>query len=266
MRVSSLGYKTDLIFPAFEGEIIDRGDYLAIRTPANPDFYWGNFLLFANPPRVGDIEQWRGLFSEEFAAQPETRHEAFGWDSAAGEEGVMQPFIASGFCLKRDVVMTNRAPRAPSRMSEDVEIRALKTESEWQQALDNQVICREPGFEEAGYRAYRQHEMKRYQRMSLAGRGHWYGAFSDSRLVADLGIFHAERAGRFQSVQTHPDFRCRGVGAALVVKSARHALREHDLQFLVIVAEEGLAPQRLYESIGFKPTEYQVGLERRPPA
>jgi hypothetical protein len=47
MNVKSLGYRTDLIFPTFDGEIIDRGDYLVIRTPKNPTFYWGNFLLFA---------------------------------------------------------------------------------------------------------------------------------------------------------------------------------------------------------------------------
>ena len=54
MDVKSLGYKTDLIFPAFDGEIVDRGDYLVVRTPSNPYFYWGNFLLFPRPPAEGD--------------------------------------------------------------------------------------------------------------------------------------------------------------------------------------------------------------------
>jgi len=36
MKVHSLGYQTDLIFPAFDGEVIDRGDYLVIKTPSNP--------------------------------------------------------------------------------------------------------------------------------------------------------------------------------------------------------------------------------------
>jgi hypothetical protein len=39
MKVQSLGYRTDLIFPTFEGQITDRGDYLVIRTPSNPTFY-----------------------------------------------------------------------------------------------------------------------------------------------------------------------------------------------------------------------------------
>jgi ribosomal protein S18 acetylase RimI-like enzyme len=264
MRITSLGYKTDLIFPAFDGDIIDRGNYRVIRTLSNPDFYWGNFLLFPKPPGEGDFEKWRGLFSKEIAPHAETQHEAFGWDSAAGDEGIVRPFIATGFRLNRNVVMTNREPRVPARNSADVDIRALRSESDWQQALDNQVICREPEFDEADHRVFRQRQMSRYRSMSQAGRGDWYGAFFGPRLVADLGIFHADGLGRFQSVQTHPDFRSRGIAATLVAKSARQALGEYDLHMLVIVAEEGLAPQRLYESIGFEPTERQVGLAKWP--
>ena len=58
MQVRSLGYRTDLIFPAFDGQITDRGDYLVVRTPSNPTFYWGNFLLFDRPTGDGDIERW----------------------------------------------------------------------------------------------------------------------------------------------------------------------------------------------------------------
>lgn len=57
MQVRSLGYRTDLIFPAFDGQITDRGDYLVVRTPSNPTFYWGNFLLFDRPPGDGDFER-----------------------------------------------------------------------------------------------------------------------------------------------------------------------------------------------------------------
>ncbi len=38
MNVHSLGYRTDLIFSRFGGEVFDRGDYLVVRTPSNPPF------------------------------------------------------------------------------------------------------------------------------------------------------------------------------------------------------------------------------------
>jgi hypothetical protein len=62
MNLKSLGYRTDLIFASFDGEITDRGDYLAIRSPTNPDFYWGNFLLFSR--WVAGLT-WRDLLSEK---------------------------------------------------------------------------------------------------------------------------------------------------------------------------------------------------------
>ena len=46
MLVRSLGYRTDLMISAINGEVTDRGDYLVIRTPSNPTYYWGNFLLY----------------------------------------------------------------------------------------------------------------------------------------------------------------------------------------------------------------------------
>jgi hypothetical protein len=45
MRIRSLGYRTDLIFARAHGQVANRGDHLVIRTPSNPGFYWGNFLL-----------------------------------------------------------------------------------------------------------------------------------------------------------------------------------------------------------------------------
>ena len=63
MLIRSLAYQTDLFFPRFDAEVVDRGDYLVIRTPSNPTFHWGNFLLFAQPPGAGDLNRWRRLFA-----------------------------------------------------------------------------------------------------------------------------------------------------------------------------------------------------------
>ena len=264
MNVKSLGYRTDLIFHAFDGEIIDRGDYLVIRTPANPTFYWGNFLFFSHPPREGDFIEWRDLFTVEIGAPPETEHIVFGWDSPEGEEGAIQPFLQLGFRLNCDVVMTSSEPRNPAKPSDLVSIRALKTEADWEQAVENQIACREPEFEESGYREFRNRQMNRYQKMVTAGLGDWYGAFIDQQLVADLGLFQDEGVGRFQSVETHPDFRRRGIAGSLIFGAVHQAKAAYDLHTLVIVAEQASNAARLYESLDFQLTEKQVGLEWWP--
>jgi GNAT superfamily N-acetyltransferase len=264
MNVKSLGYRTDLFFPTFDGEIIDRGDYLVIRTPTNPTFYWGNFLLFSQPPREGDFYKWRDLFALEIGVPPETEHQVFGWDSPGGEAGVIQPFLEAGFRLNHSVVLTSSDPHSPARPSSLVSIRALRTEADWEQAIENQVVCREPEFEEGGYREFRKQQMARYWKMIASGHGKWYGAFIGRQLVADLGLFHQEGVGRFQSVETHPDFRRRGVAGTLIYGAGHQAMSDFDLHTLVIVAEQASSPARLYGSLGFQPTEKQAGVEWWP--
>ena len=58
MEVRSLGYRTDLMIRALEGsQLADRGDYLVVRTPQNPSYWWGNFLLLSDPPQPGEAGQ-----------------------------------------------------------------------------------------------------------------------------------------------------------------------------------------------------------------
>ncbi len=264
MNLKSLGYRTDLIFPSFDGQIIDRGDYLVIRTLSNPTFYWGNFLLFAGPPAAGDFNRWRKLFATEIGTPPETEHQVFGWDSPVGDLGVIQPFLEAGFHLNSDVVMTSSDPNEPPYPSSQVSIRALESDADWQQAVELQVVCREAEFTEGEYREFRQQEMARYREMTSSSRGDWYGAFIGSQLVSDLGLFHQNNISRYQSVETHPAFRRQGIAGTLVYESARQSIAKYSIHTLVIVAEEVSNAARLYGSLGFQPTEKQVGLEWWP--
>jgi len=76
MQVSSLGFRTDLMIRRMAGSVVeDRGDWLVVRTLANPTFWWGNFLLFPTPPATGDIRRWITVFRTEF---PDAVHRAFG--------------------------------------------------------------------------------------------------------------------------------------------------------------------------------------------
>lgn len=264
MQLRSLGYRTDLIFARFDGHIIERERYLVIRTPTNPSFYWGNFLLFDRPPENGDLVRWSQLFAAEIGSPPSVLHQTFGWDSLHGEVGEVQPFLLAGFQLIHSTVHTASQVDQPARPNTNIHVRPLSSDADWQQALDNQVRCREPQFEEKSFRKFMQGQMNRYRAMSAAGEGVWFGAFSGPQLVADLGIFHDGEFARFQSVETHPEFRRKGIASTLVYQAARYAYTNFGIKSLVIVADHDSAAARLYQSLGFKPVEGQVGLEYFP--
>jgi len=262
MELRSLAYRTDLIFPGFDGTILDRGDYLVVRTPSNPTFYWGNFLLFREPPRRGDPERWPEFFRDEIGSPPQVRHQTFGWDSPEADLGEADALVAQGFHLLKESVMTASSLHPPPHRAAPIDVHPLHTDGEWREALENQIRCRNPEHDEPDFRIFMEAQMVRYRRMAEAGLGAWLGAFVDGRLIADLGLYRNGDVGRYQAVGTHPDHRRRGYAGSLVYEAGLWGLRDLGLRSLVIVADAGSAAERLYRSIGFGFAEYQVGLER----
>ncbi len=261
MQIKSLGYRTDLFFPKFEGEILDRGEYLVVLTPSNPGFYWGNYLLFSHPPGEGDFPRWKELFAREISSRQETHHMVFGWDSPAGETGAVTPFLEAGFKLSQNVVLAAKQVVLPPKYNAEVEIRPLSSDEDWQQALELQVACRGEGFNLEGYTRFKAAKMNRYRQMEQAGLGRWFGAFDQGRLVADLGLFCEGGVARFQSVETHPDFRRRGICGALVYQASRYGFERMGAEVLVMIADENYFAAKIYETVGFRPEERQAGVE-----
>lgn len=261
MNIRSLGYRTDLFFPRFDGGVIDRGDYVVIRTPSNPTYHWGNFLLFSQPPAAGDFDQWRRLFAEEIGTLPTTEHVAFGWDSTTNETGDIQPFLDAGLRINASVVLTTQQVVPPLKYNREIATRPLREDWEWESALQTQIACRDPEHSLEGYTVFKTRQMARYRAMAQAGWGEWFGAFLDDQAVGNLGVFVNGGVGRFQSVGTHPEYRRRGICGTLVYEAARYAFEHLEAETLVMVADEDYHAAGIYESVGFGATEHQIGLD-----
>jgi len=262
MNLRSLACRTDLIFPRYDGEITDRGHYLVVKTPDNPGFYFGNFLLFAQAPAAGDFPRWCSLFEKEFGANPLIRHKTFLWDAIGDDPGELQPFVDHGYDLEKSSVLTASSVRRPDKHWPDshgneLTVRPLQGDADWSAVIENQIQCRQEHFEIEAYRGFKTKQMNRYRRMSEAGLGYWFGAFYQGRIVADLGVYFDGTVARFQSVETHPEFRRKGACGTLVHQASLYVLEKHGIQHLVMVADAGSHPARIYESVGFLPTEKQ---------
>jgi len=102
--------------------------------------------------------------------------------------------------------------------------------------------------------------------MIAEGTGSWFGAFLDGRLIGEAGLFFDGKLGRFQDVETHPDFRRRGVCATLIHEIARCAFTERGAEELVIVADDDVfRSASVYRAVGFQDREQIPGLCRHPP-
>jgi ribosomal protein S18 acetylase RimI-like enzyme len=264
MQARSLGFRTDLIFHRFSGEVGDRGDHLLIRTPSNPTFRWGNFLLYERAPEPGDVERWEAAFAAEVGEPPETTHKVFAWDSPAGERGSVDEFIAAGYRLDESVVLSARPDDIvrPPKYDDEVVVRSLSGDEDFRQAIDLSVANRDEWEDEAGFREYVTHKFEERRAMTAAGLGTWFGAFLGDRMVAECGLYSDGELARYQAVDTHPDYRRRGICSTMVHQVAEYGIQQMGARQLVMVADENYFAKDIYASVGFKRTEKRLGIEK----
>lgn len=264
MEIKSKGFLTNLMFARFAGSVTDKGHYTLIQTPSNPGYHWGNYLLFDGPPQKGDLKKWTELFDKEFPYYKEPQHYIFAWESLRPTTNLAanfaDEFIAAGFELDPAVVLTAPSLRQPPRIKAKIEIKKIISDQEWGQAIENQILCADPKHLNNYYRDFKLRQMDQYRKMSDSGKGFWFGAYLDNKLVGDLGIFFEKGIGRYQSVCTHPEYRRQGICGTLVYQSGLFAMKEFGLDQLVMEADPDYHAARIYESVGFQRNEVNQAL------
>ena len=269
----ALGWRTQLLFARFDGEVADRGDHLLVRSPASPTFWWGNFLLYEQPPRAGDAASWTAAFEREISAQqPESTHAAFGID-AGGDFELPPDFAAAGFAKQRTATLVlepDMIDTAAPPLGREIQIRAAELPARSEHLVELDLAVDAGAHPEPGYRVFRERQLQRFAAMQDAGLGHWFGAYARTpqgeRLVASCGLFRERRGSggvaRFRDVGTHPDWRGRGIATALVHRVCRHGFEVMGDAMLVIGADPAGAAIRVYEAIGFERERDLYSLER----
>lgn len=259
-RVRSLGFRTDLELLEFQGSTVETSDgCLVVRSPRNPTFHWGNFLLLDGPPRAGSVDHWVERFHTEF---PNADHLALGVDQTTGTATDEGDLACAGLVAGSDSVLTATSVREPPRPNRDARYRALDTDSDWEAELKLRLA--NDGNTSAGHQLFLERRVAAQRRLAETAPGAWLGAFVDGQLCSSLGIFAAGGGlARYQNVGTHPSARGRGLAGTLLYHAGRFALTELDATTLVIVADPDAHAIDIYRSVGFSPTEMQVGLERR---
>ena len=188
MAIQSLGFRTEMIFHRYDGIVLDRGRYLVVKTPANPGFFYGNFLLFFRAPRADGLREWRDLFRAEFADSPGVKHVTFLWDAPAEGVGDTAELERAGFQVDFSVVLTAKAVRGAGKEEYPGRDPAHHDGRRVERGEREPDPVALGGFSEPEYRVFKERQMARYRAMAERGLGRWFGAFLDGKLVGDLGI------------------------------------------------------------------------------
>ncbi len=259
MTLNSLGHKTELFFGSFSGKVTTLEDVVFVQTPSNPDYFWGNYLIFREVPKASDVQLWTDRFDELFTGMDGIKHRSFTWDvngmGAPLNHDVIQIFKNSGYDYSSQIFHKSKTLVAPVNLNQRIKIRPLSSENEWHDMLEMQILCWVGDMDEDEFRTFKTRRVKEYERMVTAGKGLWFGAFVEDRLVGDAGIFWDGEFARYQNVETHPDFRRQGICRTLVYEIGNWVLENKKAEYLVIQSEENSDAMRIYQSLGFEPIE-----------
>jgi GNAT superfamily N-acetyltransferase len=255
------GWQTDLEVLRLTGSSVeDRGDHLVVRTPDNPGFHWGSFLLVTDPASVDDADLWVGRFEATF---PGTPWVAVGLVRLPDDQ---RSWNAHGLTVELDDVLSTRALPRRTPLPDGYRVRALAGD-DWEQHVLVAVAENDRTRENPPDRFERFQRERMQVRRALTERGvaAFFGAFADGRLVADLGIVRCGTTARYQSVGTHAEHRRRGLAGHLLGVAASWAA-DHGCDRWVILTEATNPAGRLYRSLGFEPVTGNAQAYRKPPA
>jgi GNAT superfamily N-acetyltransferase len=253
------GWATDLAILELGGSTVaDRGDHLVVRTPANPDYHWGNCLLVLDGASVDDATRWLDTFAASFPGAgwvsiglPTLPADADGWGAA-------------GVPLETDEVLTTRELPREAPLPSGYTARRIAGE-DWEQVVAKEMAenARTGEYEPVGHERFVRALVATRAGLSDRGVAAWFGAFHDGRLAADLGIVACGRRARYQAVGTEPEHRGRGLASHLLGVAARWAADEGCDEW-VIVTESTNPAGRVYRRAGFAPDAATVQAYRPP--
>jgi GNAT superfamily N-acetyltransferase len=250
MKVKSLGLWTDIELARTRGQVFDHGTHLAIVTPDDPTYHFGNLLILPEAPRPGELPLWLERFRTDVGEPPRIKHTTLEWDGTTGEVPARAELEAAGFTV--EVCQVMRADRfQPSPLPDGLVMRALAP-AELPLTID--LAFEVATSHEEGHRTFLQRRVAWQAELVRRRLASFWAAFDGNTLVGSLGIANLWRFARYQDVQVAASHRRRGIASALLGAAAQD-MAATGTSSLIIVAEQNSAAAAVYERAGFRVAE-----------
>ena len=257
-NLKSLALITDLFLAQLETEVLNREGYIVFKTPSHPDYFWGNYIVFFESPKEGDLVRWKDIYREEFSLQ-NPGYYVFTWDSCEMKQEFITPFEEDGFKLNVDITLTTAEPVKPPRFNDKIKVRVINTPEEWEQ-IRYVHVNKDPTQPVKSQMQFITKRLQAFKDLVDKGCALRFGAFMDGKAVGDLGMCYKDGLARFNLVATHPDYFRQGICQTLVYESSLYVLENLNISLLVIVADENYHAYRVYQMAGFKPVQKNFSL------
>lgn len=259
MRDLPPGWATDVAVLRHSGSIVeDHDDHLVIRTPRNPDFYWGNCVFVLDERTVADADRWIAVFQ---AAHPDAAWVSVGL--------IKQPDDASAWTAQQvviegDDVLTTRQPPPTTPLAPGYTVRRIAG-ADWEQVVAAEVAdnALTGAYEAVSHERFARAQTDLRRDLSDRGLAAFFGAFAGDVLASNLGIVVCGETARYQSVGTDAGHRRRGLATHLLGVAAAWSAEQGCNRWVIITEAENPAGQ-LYRGAGFEPDVCNARAYRAP--
>ena len=124
-----LSWRTDIAVLVGSGSGSRSSRHLVVRTPANPTYAWGNFVMVTDPATVDDAARWEAVFASCF---PDAGHRAIGLP--VGPADASRPGRRPGWRSSTRTCWSATRHWSGDPLPEGYAVRPLSSDDDWERS------------------------------------------------------------------------------------------------------------------------------------
>lgn len=250
MPISDL-QRTDIHIAGLLGGIEEHESHFVVRTPENPGFFFGNYIVLKRKP--SQIKPWLDAFDSAFGTKID--HRLIAWGGSSLDEGLLAEAKRLGMNPDSAAELSMHASPPAGPVPAGWKCRRLDPSIDWDASVKLDIasnVTEMSGSDQ--FRKFREAVRATRLKWIQQDLATWWGVFADEVLIAQCGIVHCQELGRYQAVETHPDWRRQGACSLLINTVARATLSDPGIDRLLLAAEVEGPALALYKRLGFVET------------
>lgn len=242
-------------------------DFAAYMTPTRADFWWGAYLVSRIPVTKENLAATLGEWEKRLGTLKDIRKKIIQWELPVGDLPIADLDLRAEFndpsatFHVNSVLVATPFTMKPTLTLPDVTLHLATTERDFDATLEMTLADLESTPESPATADFLRWKHGQFYEGVKNGCGKWWMLKYKGEIVANCGLFSHGRTARFREVTTHPNWRRRGFARTLCKLVLSEGVKDGSVEQVFIVAEHASSPERIYKSVGFSLSSFQVALQ-----